>query len=610
VDLDDDVEIAADEKSGAKRGGLLALIARLGRRFGTHLRRLEARLLRKIPIVRSVARLSTRYGASMAVYFSFCAWLMLNSVMQLLLFLPLLVKHSLNVFMGTTTTTQYESGLGGTTFGIWWAFYSSFPESDGALYTGACSLLILVTMIVSARKFIAERRAAQYIEVYGIGSDKFRFARAVLNGWDISVNSATTASEAHAIAADRLRLLVDEEERAARIAARSIRERNWLLVRRIVGIVISVAYTASAWAVIIGLQLYEQTLAKILVANSVPGASLLSLVGIPILVSAINVVLPVMTMMVTKFERWDDPSTTLRLQVFRLYLGKILNLLINVAGYGILVATQQSELKGLLELPGGLTVQFVVPNDTRFGCAENQVGTMLFIFVGVEFVVDKFVSLGNTLANRYAKPMVMGTPWVREPFPTAQKVINLIYFQALLWLTAPYFPYVMVLGPLCLYTTFKFDEWLLKTMMAKPADPWAADDVGAFFFRIFFATFSVALAWYYLFLRVADIHACGPHQYVSTPWDALETYVNNTVGLTGLYRILLNALVLWVIIGLMILRSSTSDSHKEILQDYADVRIGQLSQQSMLLDAKVRVQERQLAALRRQRGALHGGKDK
>mmetsp|Transcript_33459 Transcript_33459/g.83413 ORF Transcript_33459/g.83413 Transcript_33459/m.83413 type:complete len:486 (-) Transcript_33459:868-2325(-) len=345
VDLDDDVEIAADEKSGAKRGGLLALIARLGRRFGTHLRRLEARLLRKIPIVRSVARLSTRYGASMAVYFSFCAWLMLNSVMQLLLFLPLLVKHSLNVFMGTTTTTQYESGLGGTTFGIWWAFYSSFPESDGALYTGACSLLILVTMIVSARKFIAERRAAQYIEVYGIGSDKFRFARAVLNGWDISVNSATTASEAHAIAADRLRLLVDEEERAARIAARSIRERNWLLVRRIVGIVISVAYTASAWAVIIGLQLYEQTLAKILVANSVPGASLLSLVGIPILVSAINVVLPVMTMMVTKFERWDDPSTTLRLQVFRLYLGKILNLLINVAGYGILVATQQSELK-------------------------------------------------------------------------------------------------------------------------------------------------------------------------------------------------------------------------------------------------------------------------
>lgn len=320
----------------------------------------------------------------------------------------------------------------------------------------------------------------------------------------------------------------------------------------------------------------------------------------PLVVSAVNIILPMLAMAVTNFEQWDYPATTLRLQVFRLYSGKILNLLINVAGYGILLGTQNSTPRAALPL-FGLTVQLVEPNDSTFGCAENQIGTMLLLFVGVEFVVDKLAAASRAYAFRHLLPLLTGRPWVREPFPTAQKVINLIYFQALLWLCAPYFPFVTVLGPLLLYATFKFDQWLLQSMMAKPADPWAADDVGAFFFRIFFTTFGVALAWYYLFLRVPGVHACGPHAAVETPWAAMEAYIQTVGGLSSAYAVLLNALVLWVVLALLWVRGSTSESHKELLQEFADVRITQLSQQAELLEAKVRMQERQLAALKRQR---------
>ncbi|KAG8457623.1 hypothetical protein KFE25_002287 [Diacronema lutheri] len=137
--------------------------------------------------------------------------------------------------------------------------------------------------------------------------------------------------------------------------------------------------------------------------------------------------------------------------------------------------------------------------------------------------------------------------------------------------------------------------------MAKPTDPWAADDVGAFFFRIFFATFAVALAWYFLFLRTPGVHACGPHAAVETPWAAMEAHVQSIGGLAVAYSILLNSLVLWVLIALMWVRGETSHSHKEMLQDYADERILSLSQQAQLLDARVRMQERQLAALKRAR---------
>lgn len=65
------------------------------------------------------------------------------------------------------------------------------------------------------------------------------------------------------------------------------------------------------------------------------------------------------------------------------------------------------------------------------------------------------------------------------PPPRRLQVINVIYFQALLWLCAPYFPYVTVFAPVALLATFKFDELLLAKAMAKPSNPWAAEEVRA-----------------------------------------------------------------------------------------------------------------------------------
>lgn len=90
VELDEDVDMVGDGQVRAR--GLLAYLALTAKRARQRLRLLEARLVRRLPIVQSVAKLSTRYGASMAVYFSFCSWLMLNASVQLLIYLPLLLK--------------------------------------------------------------------------------------------------------------------------------------------------------------------------------------------------------------------------------------------------------------------------------------------------------------------------------------------------------------------------------------------------------------------------------------------------------------------------------------------------------------------------------------
>jgi len=608
VDIEEDFDIVADAADQLRERGWFGYASELVRRTRRALRSLEARFVRRLPIVRDVARLSTRYGASMAVYFSFCAWLTLNAVFQLLIFGPLLASQVRAVVTGSVQPGPEESQI--NVFNTFFVYYSSFSPSDGALYTGVLSASVVTCVISTARKYVAERRQAQWIEVYGLGSDRMRFARAVLNGWDMGVDGQQALGEAQSAFADRLRLLVDEEQRADRIDRRGAAERAALRFRRLVGISVSVAYLVLAWAIIIALQLNGRAISQWL-SSSVTGGALLADFAVPVAVSAVNVALPVLTMWVTHFERWDYPATTLRLQVFRLYLGKILNLLINVAGYGILVARQKATPQGVLYVPvpgsASFSVQLVEPDASRWGCAENQVGTTLLLFVAVEFVVDKLVSAGKALFFRFVWPVFTRRPWQREPFPIAQKVINLIYFQALLWLCMPYFPFITVVAPVMLYATFKFDAELLRVAMAKPANPWSADDIGAFFFRIYFITFGVALAWNYLFLRGEDVHACGPHGADASAWVALERWISSATPAAALYNVLLNALVLWVLLAIAYVRGTTNDSHKETLQDYAESRISQLAQQAALLDARVRVQERQLNALRKQ---LKGGKSR
>lgn len=652
ADFDDELDIVDETGGGGRERGWLGALRSLAKRARRGARKLEARLVRALPITRDVQLLTTRYGASMSVYFSFCAWLELTQLAQLLVMCPLLLKHVVDAAAGSLPASAQYAGLGFT----WPVHYSSFTRADGALYSAALAGSVVLVVVSSARKYVAERRAAQYIEVYGLGADRMKFARTVMSGWDLGVDSDIAQWEHQADFADRLRLLVAESERAERIAARSAGERNMLRARRLVGILLSAAFTGASWAAIISLQLNGRAISAGLEGLGT-GLSVLADFAVPVAVSAVNVSLPPFAMLVTRFERcvgrgaprtrshvaavpraaccappatrqalrsarraptpcaharvrcrapaprprsWDNPATALRLQVFRLYAGKVLNLLINVAGYGILVASQAAQTPGSLTLGGGLEVSLVEPSTERYGCVENQVGASLLFFVGVEFVVDKAVSIGKALARRYALPRITGAPWSREPFPIAQKVINLIYFQALLWLCLPYFPFVALVGPLALHATFKFDAELLRRAMAKPSEAWSADAVGAFFFRLYFLTLGVALAWVGFFLRASLAHTCGPHVGLADAWSAIEAYLNAIPLLSDIYALLINALLLWVVIAIFWVRGSTRESLTETLQEYADVRVSQLTQQYRMLDARARQQERQLALYKRQ----------
>jgi len=111
-----------------------------------------------------------------------------------------------------------------------------------------------------------------------------------------------------------------------------------------------------------------------------------SLVGtfIPKLgISFINSFIPVLTMRLTLIEKWDDPADLTKVQIFRLYASKILN----VALYAVL----NVELAANYALfSSESSIEF---KDSDFNCREDQAGLNLLLFVVSEFFVGKIAAL-------------------------------------------------------------------------------------------------------------------------------------------------------------------------------------------------------------------------
>lgn len=356
ADEEDDGDILA-ENEGSARANCLARLVQRARRA---LRAREARLLRQLPIVQDVAQLSDRYGASMAVYFSFCAWLVMNASAQALIFLPLLAKcaaaprpraaepdtdarrsrarlrptraqargrrddgrgaaHALRgqppgqplLLLGLVLVLfkRGRRALRGRVRGL---APPRHPHGRAQIHRAGGGRAVGRPYPPARARRDAPRRALscdlptrpappsprRRAEIYGQSADKMRTARAVLDGWELQVDSAEALAHARAELRDRLELLVSLGERQARIDRRTLTERNGLRARRLVGIVVSFSYTGAVWAGIISLQLNALAIGAYLNARA-GGLALLADVGIPVVVSLANITLPVLTMQVT-----------------------------------------------------------------------------------------------------------------------------------------------------------------------------------------------------------------------------------------------------------------------------------------------------------------------
>ena len=201
----------------------------------------------------------------------------------------------------------------------------------------------------------------------------------------VQVKSAV--QDAKTSVADVYHLLEAEDERAKKIRRRSTAENLNRLIRRVIGTILTVVIVLAAWVVISVLYILQSQ-----VADSLSAVGALRTLVVPLSISLINAVAPKLAMLISRFEKWDDPAFELKVTTVRQYLLKIANVIVVMLAYMLLIIN--------VNTPTGFDI--LTLEDGTY--AEDQTGQALFIMVCTDFVTGRVgIVAGILVAKVFAK---------------------------------------------------------------------------------------------------------------------------------------------------------------------------------------------------------------
>jgi hypothetical protein len=301
-------------------------------------------------------------------------------------------------------------------------------------------------------------------------------------------------------------------------------------------------------------------------------------------ISVVNALFPALTVKITALENWDTPGFIIRIQIIRMYLAKVLNIML----YAVLNLELATNNSCFFSSTGSIAFE-----PSNYSCREDQAGLNLVILVVTEAVTSKLIPLFTAFSFWLLSKCRKQSTWKKE-IKVSQQVINLIYFQGLIWITYPYFPYVTVLAPFLLFADFKFQFWKLRALQIKPLEQTQSFEVLILIMRLFNVTMIIVLVYFGYFLTVGNYHGtygsgvlCGAFDSQVSVSQVVINNIKSTSGLSEIWTYFLNySPVFWVILLLSITQIFFSRNHLEILQEYLKDREFETEQQLEELQRK------------------------
>ncbi|TYZ66192.1 hypothetical protein PybrP1_007375 [[Pythium] brassicae (nom. inval.)] len=259
-------------------------------------------------------------------------------------------------------------------------------------------------------------------------------------------------------------------------------------------------YSASCWYLIILLTTQSSQIEEKIAAGAEflgPYVSTL----VPAVVTIINSILPTVISLLTKLEKWDDVGFSIKAMVTRLYLAKILNVLIQLFSYALLLdpylLTSTQTVAGVLTLDGSKVRKNVMIEfkSGAFACRAEQVASGLLTLVITDFTISKVAGIAAPLIS-----VATAQATAKPEFLVPQKMVSLLYSCTIALLAIPLAPTAAMLSLGLHIVTFKFEKRYLMHFQRKPTSPWSAKDAGNFFIKFYFCTVIVFLGWTHYFL--------------------------------------------------------------------------------------------------------------
>lgn len=472
--------------------------------------------------------IEARYGQGIAVYFQFSRWLWFLNVVSMpfvlsIVLLQLLDGRDLGDGEARWLPTATEGGqekqstiVPLLTHVPHMLLFSAVQHGGVGPYLYSLALVLLAIFLVTMAGFkYAKEKGEQKAEEVYAAADEHKFARLAFAGWDFNLSDASAVEDAKIQASEDMQMKLKEDEVLEARLNRTKEERNALLRRRVVGIGVNCVLILCSWGGIFVVTWVTTTSELTGVLGSIH--QLIPLTNVT--VSVINGVLPFLTKMLVKYEQYDDMATKFKMETTRLFMGKILNVLVLMyTGANCFVGGKRLGLPGLQDQWSkyqcdvyGRSATDCPEGKQCWRCPEDELGWILFKTLILEFIASKLVALAIGRAKR-ALARVRNDPGkARADFETSTNVIQLLYIQAVAWLTIPYLPVVTVWQPCVMYINFKWEQRVLMWYKRKPVRTFEARKAQAFIANFFVLSLIIVMSNFYLFMSktTCPINQCG-----------------------------------------------------------------------------------------------------
>uniref|UniRef100_A0A7S4DPD9 TMC domain-containing protein n=3 Tax=Lotharella globosa TaxID=91324 RepID=A0A7S4DPD9_9EUKA len=273
--------------------------------------------------------------------------------------------------------------------------------------------------------------------------------------------------------------MLEEDELADSIASRTSWEKFWLTARKVVGFVLNVLVILVSSLIVIGVYYYKNAIVTFVPKDYEIFGELVA----PTVLSFVKAVFPMLTIIITEFEMHDEAGVLLQHQMWRLFAGK------------------QTFVIALVAVNFNSVITGNDFDDQTYVCQEDEVGSVLFNAALIEFFTSKMALLATYYLKELFKSEACGccknccgSMLDHEEFRASEGIVDLMYFQSLVWTSIPLFPFGGILCSLFLFFNFKFEKVTLTTLRGAPR---ATKNLGMVF--VTFLVFSVTSVTFIFF---------------------------------------------------------------------------------------------------------------
>lgn len=285
------------------------------------------------PFERYVRHIEAFFGSTTSAYFDFFSWIVGLHIIMVLITLPFGIRHWIigNMQPSKAIGITYLQPL----------MPSSYTTEEAIDLAGQSILVFLILIGFALHRWITSDLTSKAALATRTLVERTRYANLAFAAIDFRIRSLPASVEASAALGDQISLALHEDIVQELIAGRSFQAKCKIILRRFVGITLSIGILlwfmyVIAWLIISSGDLQTWI---VLHSNDIGGADMGTYIAplipslVPLGIAILNSLLPGILVTIATLEAWDDHGHYVTMLAWRLYIAQTASVLIQILAF-------------------------------------------------------------------------------------------------------------------------------------------------------------------------------------------------------------------------------------------------------------------------------------